>query len=103
MNILAATAQSKEKNEIYNEAVGDRTNLNTLFDTIKNYLVENNISLSKPNPIYRDFREGDVRHSQADISKAKEKLGVEPSHTVQQGLKEAMPWYIDFIKKQEKK
>ncbi len=44
-------------------------------------------------PRYRDFRLGDVRHSQADISKAIDKLGYRPTHQVREGLAAAMPWY----------
>lgn len=98
MNILAATAENQFKNEIYNVAVGDRTTLNTLFESIKKYLQENNITLKNPEAEYRAFRDGDVRHSQADISKAKTKLFYQPSHTVHQGLQQAMPWYINFLK-----
>ena len=45
-------------------------------------------------PVYQEFRAGDVRHSQADVSKAKTILGFEPSHTIWQGLDVAMPWYL---------
>ena len=68
-NILAATTQDDDaKNQVYNVAVGDRTTLNDLFDAIKIALNENGMPYIKE-PVYRDFRAGDVRHSQADISK----------------------------------
>lgn len=98
MNILAATANDQVKNQIYNVAIGDITTLNKLFETIKKNLQDNNITLKNAEAVYREFRDGDVRHSQADITKAKNNLGFLPSHTVQQGLKEAMPWYINFLK-----
>ncbi|EJL6282467.1 Vi polysaccharide biosynthesis UDP-N-acetylglucosaminuronic acid C-4 epimerase TviC, partial [Vibrio cholerae] len=79
MNILAATASEEAKNKVYNVAVGDRTTLNDLFSAINFGLLNNAINFSLE-PIYRDFRAGDVRHSQADISKAKELLGYSPSH-----------------------
>lgn len=69
MNILAATAASEAKNEVYNVAVGDRTTLNDLYFAIKDSLNANGINVNQ-NPNYRDFRAGDVRHSQADVSKA---------------------------------
>lgn len=47
--------------------------------------------------VYRDFREGDVRHSQADISKIKSALGYDPQFDVVQGIKKAMPWYVTFL------
>jgi len=97
MNILAATASKESKNEVYNVAVGDRTTLNELFNAIKTSLIKNNSDVSIE-PIYRDFRAGDVRHSQADISKAKNALGYEPEYRISQGIDKAMPWYINFIK-----
>ena len=48
-------------------------------------------------PAYRDFREGDVRHSQADISKAKKILGYEPCFNISQGIRKAMPWYVQKL------
>jgi UDP-N-acetylglucosamine/UDP-N-acetylgalactosamine 4-epimerase len=48
-------------------------------------------------PIYRDFRAGDVRHSLADISKAKRWLGYEPTNAIGAGLSEAMEWYLDHL------
>ncbi|EMU07014.1 Vi polysaccharide biosynthesis protein vipB/tviC, partial [Acinetobacter baumannii ABNIH10] len=64
-NILAAVANDEAKNQVYNVAVGDRTTLNDLFKAIKSALKENGISYDKE-PVYREFRAGDVRHSQAD-------------------------------------
>ncbi|MGM8889170.1 NAD-dependent epimerase/dehydratase family protein, partial [Psychrobacter sp. 1U2] len=70
-NILAATSTNPEaKDQVYNVAVGDRTTLNDLFNSIKSALAENDVKYDKE-PVYRDFREGDVRHSQADVTKAK--------------------------------
>ena len=68
-NILAATAKEKFKNQVYNVAVGDRTTLNELFKSLKNTLNKYGEPYNKE-PIYRDFRKGDARHSQADIIKA---------------------------------
>ncbi|WP_042009733.1 NAD-dependent epimerase/dehydratase family protein [Aeromonas fluvialis] len=96
MNLLAATALEESKNEVYNVAVGGRTTLNELFSAIKLALSNNKIYLSQE-PIYRDFRAGDVRHSQADVSKANLLLGYVPSHYILDGINEAMPWYIRFI------
>jgi len=92
-NILAATVKDEGKNQIYNVAVGDRTTLNSLYSNIKNALQENNVSYTKE-PIYRDFREGDVRHSQANISKISNLLGYDPEYRIQQGISKAMPWYV---------
>lgn len=96
-NILAATTQNEEaKNQVYNVAVGDRTTLNDLFNAIKAALNENGVTYTKA-PIYRDFRAGDVRHSQADISKIKNLLGYDPKFVISQGVEDAMPWYVRFL------
>ena len=97
MNILAATAQDEAKDKIYNVAVGDRTTLNDLYHSIKNTLISNNINVIKDEPIYREFRAGDVRHSQADISKVKKHLEYEPKYLIADGINEAMPWYQNFL------
>ncbi|MBA6365317.1 Vi polysaccharide biosynthesis UDP-N-acetylglucosaminuronic acid C-4 epimerase TviC [Colwellia sp. BRX8-4] len=97
-NILAATADDAGKNQVYNVALGDRTSLNTLFDSLKIALKANSVNYDK-SAIYQDFRAGDVLHSQADISKAKNLLGFEPEFKIQQGIDKAMPWYINFLTK----
>lgn len=96
MNVLAATAADEAKDEVYNVAVGDRTSLNDLLLAIKSSLVKNGISIQKE-PIYRDFRVGDVRHSQADITKSQKKLGYEPQFCIGLGIEKAMSWYIDRL------
>ncbi len=97
-NILAATTQNDEaKNQVYNVAVGDRTTLNDLFNAIKAALNENGVTYTKE-PVYRDFRAGDVRHSQASVEKIKNLLGYKPEFIISQGIEQAMPWYIDFEK-----
>jgi UDP-N-acetylglucosamine 4-epimerase len=92
-NLLAATADETAKNEVYNVAVGDRTTLNILFNSLKEALAENGVVYEKP-PVYRDFRSGDVRHSQADISKAANKLEYAPDYRISEGIAKAMPWYL---------
>lgn len=96
-NLLAATADSDAKNQVYNVAVGDRTSLNQLFSSLKETLAANGIVYGKK-AIYRDFRAGDVRHSQADISKAEKLLGYAPDFSIQAGIRSVMPWYIGFFK-----
>jgi UDP-N-acetylglucosamine 4-epimerase len=97
MNILAATANDDAKNQIYNVAVGDRTTLNQLHQVLQNSLQECGL-VSELSPEYRPFRAGDVRHSQADITKAKKYLSYEPEFRIVQGIEKAMPWYINFFK-----
>jgi UDP-N-acetylglucosamine 4-epimerase len=96
MNILAATASNDAKDEVYNVAVGDRTTLNDLFSAIKRSLIKNNVNVSVE-PIYRGFREGDVRHSQADISKAKAALVYDPKFKIKNGIAKAMSWYLSAV------
>ena len=97
-NILAATTQSDEaKNQVYNVAVGDRTTLNDLFNAIKAALNENGVTYTKE-PVYRDFRAGDVRHSQASIEKIKNILGYAPTYKINQGVELAMGWYVKALK-----
>jgi UDP-N-acetylglucosamine/UDP-N-acetylgalactosamine 4-epimerase len=96
MNILAATASQESKNEVYNVAVGDRTTLNDLYFAIRDALDANGVKAYK-NPTYRDFRVGDVRHSQAEVSKAVTKLGYQYTHRILEGISEAMPWYKEFL------
>lgn len=91
-NILAATASEDAKNQVYNVAVGGRTTLNTLFTTLQQNLALNGVSYNQV-PLYQDFRVGDVRHSQADISKIQTKLGYDPQFDIIQGIEKAMPWY----------
>lgn len=96
INILAATAQADAKNQVYNVALGDRTTLNTLFDALKSALAECGVSYDL-SPSYRDFRAGDVRHSQADISKAQVVLGYAPVFQIYDGIRKAMPWYAKSL------
>ncbi len=96
-NILAAIASEQGLNQIYNVAVNARTSLNTLFEYLAATLGKHQIQYAK-SPVHKDFRAGDVRHSQADISKAQNLLGYAPTHTILQGLEVAMPWYVRFLK-----
>jgi UDP-N-acetylglucosamine 4-epimerase len=92
INLLAATVINPDaKNQVYNVAVGDRTTLNTLFALLRSNLADHSPSAQ---PVYRDFRAGDVRHSQADIGKAQRLLGYAPTHRPAEGIAQAMPWYV---------
>ncbi|CAK8717343.1 Vi polysaccharide biosynthesis protein VipB/TviC [Candidatus Electrothrix gigas] len=94
-NLLAACVHDATAvNQVYNVAFGERTTLNELFALIRDRVSALHPDLSKPEPVYRDFRRGDVRHSLADIGKAKELLGYEPEYSVREGLDEAAAWYV---------
>ena len=93
-NLLAATASKPAAiNQTYNIALGERTTLKELFQLLQTALRRTEGSLPEQKPIFRDFRPGDVRHSLADISKARRLLGYAPTHRLQQGLALAMDWY----------
>jgi UDP-N-acetylglucosamine/UDP-N-acetylgalactosamine 4-epimerase len=92
-NLLAATTDNDEaRNQIYNVAVGDRTSLNQLYAYLGEALLAYGLG-STQSPQYRDFREGDVRHSQADISKARRLLGYVPQYSIRDGIRASVPWY----------
>ncbi|MEM7044767.1 MAG: SDR family oxidoreductase [Pseudomonadota bacterium] len=95
-NIMAAVADDEAQNQVYNVGVGDRTSLNNLHAMIRTSLEGLGLEIGLE-PVYREFRAGDVRHSQADISKARRLLGFAPTYNVANGLKAAMPWYRDFL------
>jgi len=93
-NILAAVIETTPNNsEVYNVALGDRTTLNELFLAIKEALAKHGVFYSE-DPVYRDFRAGDVRHSQADISKIKKCIGYEPLLRIHEGIGQTMGWYV---------
>jgi len=94
-NLLAATTQNEDAlNQAYNIAVGDRTTLNDLYRAIHDGLRRRNPALPEQKPTYRDFRVGDVRHSLANVDKARRLLGYAPTHTMPQGLELALDWYV---------
>ena len=94
-NLLAATTQSPDAlNQVYNVAVGDRTTLNDLHAQLHRNLLPHCPHLVGAQPVHREFRAGDVRHSLADIGKAQSLLGYVPTQRIGEGLALAMPWYI---------
>jgi len=97
-NILSATTKREGAvNQIYNIAVGDQTSLNELYSHLKKSLEMHISQVSDANPIYRDLRVGDIKHSLADIGKAKKLLGYQPTHKVVDGLLVTIPWYLDRL------
>jgi len=93
-NILAATAPEVAANQVYNVAVGMRTSLNQLYELIRVKLESQYPHLTNLKAIHQEFRAGDIRHSQADISKAKNLLGYDPSYHINEGLDKALQWYV---------
>jgi UDP-N-acetylglucosamine 4-epimerase len=92
VKILVTVAGNEAANQVYNVTVGVRTTLNDLFELIRAGLKNEYPHLKNYQPIYQDFRAGDVRHSLADISKAKNLLGYCPSHHTGAGIDEALKW-----------
>ncbi|PHR59495.1 MAG: LPS biosynthesis protein WbpP [Arcobacter sp.] len=99
MNLLAGTTKNEKAfGGAFNVAVGGQTTLNELYELINKELRNNLKDFSKKEAVYRDFREGDIRHSNANISKAQELVGYEPTQTIDEGMKLAINWYIQNIK-----
>ena len=96
-NILAATAPESAANQIYNVAVGERTSLNQLFELIRTGLATQYTHLINLKAIHQDFRAGDIKHSQADISKAKNLLSYKPKYHINEGLNLALQWYVQNL------
>ena len=98
-NLLAALADNPAAvNQVYNVAVNGRTSLNALFAMMRTLLTERYPHLQQYRAHYAGFRIGDVRHSQADISKATALLGFAPTHDIERGLKQAIAWYVGHLK-----
>lgn len=88
-NILSLFTENKEAvNQVYNIACGEQTSLNELFEALRKE------ATSSLQPVYGPERKGDVKHSLADISKAKKLLGYHPAISVEEGLKLTLQWYI---------
>lgn len=97
-NLLAATVDAEEAlDQVYNVAYGERTSLNELFGLVRERVASRHPEAAGIEPIHRDFRPGDVRHSLADIGKARRLLGYDPSHSIVTGLDEAADWYLDKL------
>lgn len=98
MNELAMTTQNKHAiNTVYNTAFGERTTLNDLVFTLKEYLSEFDVKIADINVVYGPNRIGDIPHSLASIEKAKTKLGYNPKFSMKEGLKEAVKWYCENL------
>ncbi|QOP45849.1 SDR family oxidoreductase [Sulfurimonas paralvinellae] len=99
MNILSAMTTNQDAfGQAYNTAAGGRETLNNLFIALKSGLESNIENLHIPKPIYKDFRAGDIRHSNANIEKAKNLIGYKPTHTLADGLVESIEWYINDLR-----
>jgi UDP-N-acetylglucosamine 4-epimerase len=94
-NLLAATVEdASSTGEVYNVACGRRTTLNELYAIIRDKTMQRR-RLSPPEPVYEDFRPGDIRHSVADVSKIRNSLGYVPTRSVADGIEDAIGWYLE--------
>src|SRR5476649_2049627 len=97
-NLLAATADDAgAAGLVYNVALGERTTLLQLYQMMQALLRERFAHVAQHRPQYQNFRVGDIRHSQADIGKARALLGYAPTHSIKDGLYEAMDWYVHHL------
>jgi nucleoside-diphosphate-sugar epimerase len=87
-NLLAAhTPAEKIAGEVLNLAAGGQTSLNTLVEMLQE------ITGSHALPVYADARPGDIKHSRADIGKARQLMGYEPEISLIDGLRLTVDWY----------
>lgn len=99
MNLRAIETENEAAfNEVYNTAVGDRTSIKGMAELLRTYLSEYDAEIANVEILYGPNRKGDLPHSLASIDKAKEKLGYEPTHIFQEGLKEAVAWYWENLR-----
>ena len=95
MNWLAMTTTNPEAiNTVYNTAVGERNTLLQLVDNLKTILAENDPAIAEVEVVHGPERSGDIPHSLASIEKAKRLLGYEPTHKLEEGLREAIKYYL---------
>jgi UDP-N-acetylglucosamine 4-epimerase len=94
-NILAATADARATGTSYNVACGDSTSLTALFYLIRDGLAKFDSAIANAEPRYEPFRPGDINQSFANISKARDALGYEPSHRIREGMDATLGWYMD--------
>lgn len=82
-------------NQVYNVACNNQTTLNQLFESIRNNLVQFDPKVKGIHAIYGPERQGDIKHSNASIDKARELLGYDPEIDAQEGIQLAVSWYVD--------
>jgi UDP-N-acetylglucosamine 4-epimerase len=99
-NLLAAVQPIGATNQIYNVGCGERTSLNLLFTLLRDGLALRDPLLAHATPAYEDFRPGDVRHSQADVTKIRDALEFVPTHPLRRGLVETLDWYVEMFGRQ---
>ena len=100
MNMLAMTTSNSEAvNQVYNTAYGERTTLNQLVEYLRECLSKYDSEIAKVEIFHGPNRLGDIPHSLACIDKAKTLLGYNPKFSMRDGLKEAVKWYWENLKR----
>ena len=98
MNLLCLVTENENAlNEVYNTAVGDRTNLKELTQLLKQNLAEYDSDIAEVEIAHGPNRPGDIPHSLASVEKAKKLLNYNPTHRIEDGLREATHWYWDNL------
>ncbi|MGH7502334.1 MAG: SDR family oxidoreductase [Longimicrobiales bacterium] len=97
-NLLASTVALEGDDQVYNVGCGERTTLNELFATIRDRLAWLMPQLAPAAPVHGTFRPGDIRHSQADITKIRTRLDYEPTHLLGEGIAETLEWYVELFR-----
>jgi UDP-N-acetylglucosamine 4-epimerase len=95
-NLLAGDAPEEALGQVFNVSFGGTTSLIQLYEMINERLAAIHPERIRKDPLYTPAREGDIRHSQADLTRTKALLGYEPTHTVAQGLDELVPWFASL-------
>lgn len=99
MNLRAITTENKDAlNQVYNTAVGDRTTLVQLCDLLKKHLSKHDAKIAEVEIVHGPNRKGDIPHSLASVEKAKSLLNYNPTHTIDNGIEEAVEWYWENLK-----
>jgi len=96
-NLLAGTADDAALGEVFNVSYGGATSLTELYWLIVERLERLDPGFVRRDPDYSAARAGDIRHSQADLTRIRQYLGYEPTHSVAQGLDEMVPWYVSAL------
>lgn len=100
MNVNALTTSNKDAlNTVYNVAYGEQTTLLELTTLLKSYLSEFDAEINNIKIKHTSNRVGDISHSLASIEKAKKLLNYHPNYNIKNGLKEAINWYWENLKK----
>ena len=98
-NLLSAFQPLSEPANVLNIACGSKTSLKDLYNLIADALLKRGAISKRPAPQFADFRAGDIRHSNADISKAKKIIAYEPPYDLPKGIERTVDWYVEYLKK----